>query len=125
MTNEELINIIQNKTDNSAPWQQVEALPEAERDIITDHHRYRKSLDNIADAVGSTRERIRQTEQKGLRALRRNSEVKEIGQRYGYGTAVRRINGACAGSRIHGQGSTEDSAEEAGGAEPMFHQLVS
>ena len=64
----------------------MEALPEAERDIITDHHRYRKSLDNIADAVGSTRERIRQTEQRGLRTLRRNSEVKEIGQRYGYGT---------------------------------------
>ena len=66
-------------------WQQVEALPEMERDIITAHHVRRRSLADIADDIGSTRERVRQTEQKGLRTLRKNSEVKNIGQHYGYG----------------------------------------
>ena len=66
-------------------WQQVETLPEIERNIITNHHVYRRSLESIADNIGSTRERTRQTEQKGLRALRKNPKVKDIGQRYGYG----------------------------------------
>lgn len=66
-------------------WQRVDDLPEMQRDIIRAHHQEKKSLERIAQDKGSTRDKIRQTEQKGLSALRRNPEVKEIAERYGYG----------------------------------------
>ena len=66
-------------------WEAVDNLPENRAEVIRLRYKGQKTMTATGEALGISRERARQQEDKALRALKRNKTILQIGKSRGYG----------------------------------------
>lgn len=65
-------------------WQEVESLSGRRPAVIRGRYHDEKTLQEIGDSLGLTRERVRQIEAAAIKELKKSSRIKDIADRYGY-----------------------------------------
>lgn len=64
-------------------WQEVDTLPERQRDIIYAKYKDNKTLEQIGDNMSVSRSRVGQLQSKAFNSLRNNDKIKDIAGIYG------------------------------------------
>ena len=79
---------VDNERDAVRIWEAVDNLPENRAEVIRLRYAEQRTMTATAEALGISRERVRQHEDKALRALKRNKTIMQIGRSRGYGSSV-------------------------------------
>lgn len=82
------IEAVDNERDAVRIWEAVDTLPENRAKVIRLRYAEQRSMTATGEALGISRERVRQQESVALRDLKRNKTIKQIGQSRGYGSKV-------------------------------------
>lgn len=81
----EAIAAVDDSRDAVRIWNAVGELPENRAEVIRLRYIDQKTMTATGEALGISRERARQQEDKALRALKRNKTILQIGKSRGYG----------------------------------------
>ena len=67
-------------------WRTVGTLPPEQAEILKERYINRKTLQEIAEQNGINRNKVERNENKALQRLSKKTVIKQIGERFGYGT---------------------------------------
>lgn len=84
----EAVEAVDSCRDAVKIWEAVDNLPENRAEVIRLRYAEQRTMTATAEALGISRERVRQHEDKALRALKRNKTIMQIGRSRGYGSSV-------------------------------------
>ena len=100
------IETVDTELDARRIWAAVDSLPENRAKVIRLRYEDQKTMSATGEALGISRERVRQQEYKALRTLKRNKEIKQIGRERGYGSTP--YHGSISRFRNSGYSIEED-----------------
>ncbi|MCD8376155.1 MAG: sigma-70 family RNA polymerase sigma factor [Oscillospiraceae bacterium] len=83
-------------------WKIVDELGGKQSEVISERYRYSKTLEEIAEQMGLSYERIRQIEKKALEILHQKEKLQNIAECYGYLESSKAYKGGLRSFKEHG-----------------------